>query len=133
MAIQIKDIFSQLYKIVFDIFFYTAILSIVLAVLPDHLFKEFPIQPTRFLNEHLNKGIGKHSWNNDLVVKATHIGKGQLLGGESLVEVGDWIYTGLTDGRLVRVHKRTHDIENVVRLVGKVSDCRKLLLMLSLF
>lgn len=127
MSIQIKDVFSRLYKIIFDIFFYTAILATVLALLPDHLFKDFPIKPTRFLNEHLNKGIGKLSWNNDLVTNAEHIGKGQLLGAESLVEVNDWIYTGLTDGRLVRVHKQTHGIEDVVRLLSDTKDCCKLL------
>ena len=124
MALQVKDIFSRLYKIIFDILFYTAIISTLLGLLPDHLFEKFPIKPTAYQNEHLFHALYGHQWNNDLVTKAKLIGVNQLYGPESLVDIGEYIYTGLADGRLVRLHKTTEQIEDVVRF-STSQECGK--------
>lgn len=115
MGLQIKDIFSRLYKLVFDIVFYSCIIATILALLPDHLFTNFPIKPIKYSNEHLVKGLNGLKWNNDLVTKAKIIGSGSLHGPESLTVIGDFLYTGLADGRLVRVHKTTEAIEEILR------------------
>lgn len=124
MAMQIKDIFSRLYKITFDLFFYTAIIATILALLPENLFPTFPLNPNPYSNEHLFKGLYGHQWNNDLVINATFIGTSQLYGPESMVSVGEYIYTGLADGRLVRIHKTTEEIELVLQF-STLPECGK--------
>ncbi|KAJ6224790.1 hypothetical protein RDWZM_003335 [Blomia tropicalis] len=137
MAMQIKDIFSRLYKITFDLFFYTAIIATILALLPENLFPTFPLNPNPYSNEHLFKGLYGHQWNNDLVINATFIGTSQLYGPESMVSVGEYIYTGLADGRLVRIHKTTEEIELVLQfstlpecgagITSKIRQCGRFL------
>ena len=123
---QIKDIFSRLYKLVFDIFFYTAITSTLLGLLPDHLFTKFSqFKPVQYQNDHLFRGLQGHQWNNDLVSKAKFIGVSELYGPESLLVIGDYIFTGLADGRLVKIHKTTEKIEEVVQFGNLANGCGK--------
>lgn len=119
---QIKDFFSRLYKLVFDIFFYSAVISVILGLLPDHLFSRFnQFKPVAYQNDHLFRGLQGLTWNNDLVEKAKLLGVDELYGPESLHVIGEYIYTGLADGRLVRVHKDSEKIDEIVNF-GNVKD-----------
>ena len=121
---QIKDIFSRLYKIIFDIFFYTAVSATVLGLLPDHLFTKFShFKPVIFQNDHLFRGLQGQKWNNDLVSKAKLIGVGELYGPESMIVIDEYIFTGLADGRLVKIHKTTEKIEEVVQFGNSANGC----------
>lgn len=124
--VQIKDIFSRLYKIIFDIVFYTAIVSIGLALLPDHLFPKFSqFKPVAYQNDHLFKGLQGHQWNDHLVSKARLLGANELYGPESLIVIDEFIYTGLADGRLVKIHKETEKVEDVVQFGDPDKGCGK--------
>lgn len=124
MAFQIKNLFSRLYKLTFDVFFYSSALACLLALLPEHLYNDFPFNPTSFPNDHLHLGLRGLKWNNDLVTKAKRVGAGTLYGPESLAEAGEHIYTGLADGRIVRIHKGNHKVEDVVRIID-AKQCGK--------
>ena len=120
VTMQIKDIFSRLYKLSIDVAFYSLLVAVILGILPNHLFKDFNISPTAFDIEHIFKSTELKNWNDDLVTKANLIGSNQLIGPESIADVGEYLYTGLADGRLVRVQKSTEKIENVARFGSKV-------------
>ncbi|KAH7640277.1 hypothetical protein DERF_004790 [Dermatophagoides farinae] len=115
MAFQIKDLFSLLYKTTFDILFYTTVISIIFGLLPDQFFNDFPIIPMKYDNEHFYKGLYGFEWNDHLVSKAKMIAINQVHGPESLADIGDYIYTGILGGRIVRIHKQTEQIDEIVR------------------
>ncbi|KAF7494638.1 Adipocyte plasma membrane-associated protein [Sarcoptes scabiei] len=123
---QIKNVFSSLYKIIFDTIFYTILFSLFLGLLPESFFSKFDLKPLSFDNDHLNKyrSYSHLKWNNDLVIKSKYIGSDVLHGPESLAEIGDYIYTGTLGGKLMRIHKRNHQIETVLQF-KETNRCRK--------
>lgn len=124
---QIKDVFSRLFKTAVDIIVVWSVIILIVGFLPENLFKNFPIQPAYFDNEHLYNGLQNLHWNDDLVTKSKFLGQNELFGPESLVDIDDYIYTGVLGGRIVRVHKTNHKVEEVVRFKN-TEECRKFFL-----
>ncbi|OTF72539.1 Strictosidine synthase/Gluconolaconase-like protein, partial [Euroglyphus maynei] len=127
---------SQLSETTFDILLYTTIISIIFGLLPDQFFNDFPIKPIKYENEHLYKGLYGFEWNDHLVGKTKMIAMNQIHGPESLVDSGDYIYTGVLGGRIVRIHKQTEQIDEIVRFNNskqcqheklKAGDCGRFL------
>jgi len=130
---QVKDIFSKLYKLIFDFALYTALLAALLGALPYSIFEEkFDFRPGQFENEHLYLGLGEGKWNNDLVKKGEILLKDQVIGGESFASIGDYLYTGLADGRIVRMDKNTDQVEDFLRLIDN-KDCCEFFLFFYFF
>lgn len=121
---QIKDVFSRLFKTAVDIIVVFSVIILIVGFLPEN--KNFPIEPVHFDNEHLYNGLQNLQWNDDLVTKSKFIAQDQLFGPESLVDIDDYIYTGVLGGRIVRVHKINHKVEEVVRFKN-TEECRKLI------
>ena len=116
MSFQIKNLFSRLYKTAFDIILYTLIFATILALLPNHLFVNFPIEPKSYeivVPEKVD------NWNNDLVDKSELLVKGVAIGPESLAIKDNFIYTGLADGRLVEINKKTLKTRDISRFGTK--------------
>ncbi|CAG2121607.1 unnamed protein product, partial [Medioppia subpectinata] len=131
MAFQIKNLFSRLYKTAFDIILYTLILSTILALLPSNLFVNFPLEPKSHV---LNIPDKVDNWNNLLVEKSEFLLNGVIVGPESLANKDNFIYTGLADGRLVEINKKTLKTRDIARfgtklLCGKedMADCGRVL------
>ena len=122
---QVKDFFSMLYKIIFDTTVYIAVAAAILGALPYSLFEDkFDFRPARFDTEYLINGLGAEKWNNDLVTKGEILFKDEIIGAESFAVIGDYLYSGLADGRIVRFNKNTDKIEDFLRL-WENDDCGK--------
>ncbi|CAG2178492.1 unnamed protein product, partial [Oppiella nova] len=131
MSFQIKNLFSRLYKTAFDIILYTLIFATILALLPNHLFVNFPIEPKSY---ELVVPEKVDNWNNDLVDKSELLLKGVVIGPESLAIKDNFIYTGLADGRLVEINKKTLKTRDISRFGTKllcktedIADCGRVL------
>ncbi len=120
MAFQIKTIFSVLYKTVFDIILYTLIVCLVLALLPNHLFTNFPMEPIGYESDRIPETLS--DWNNLLAQRSDLLLNGLIVGPESMAEKNEFIYTGLADGRLVEIDKNSLKIRDITRF-GTKNDC----------
>jgi len=120
MAFQMKSIFSVLYKAVFDIILYTLIVRLVLALLPNHLFTNFPIEPIGYDSDRIPESLS--DWNNLLAQRSDLLLNGLIVGPESMAEKNEFIYTGLADGRLVEIDKNSLKIRDITRF-GTKNDC----------
>jgi len=131
MAFQTKTIFSMLYKAIFDIILYTLIVATVLALLPTHLFTNFPIEPASY-EADIPESLP--DWNNLLAERSELLNNEVIVGPESLTENNGFLYTGLADGRLVEIDKKTNKIRDITRF-GTRKDCgnnEKILIILNL-
>ena len=118
MSFEVKNFFAFLYKTIVDIIIYSLILSIILAILPNSLFKNFPLEPRSY---KLNFPDKVEKWNDLLNSKSELLLNGKLIGPESLADNNGFIYTGLSDGRVVELNKKTLKIRDVAKFgVGPI-------------
>ena len=115
MSFKVKYIFAFLYKTTVDVFIYTLILTTILGLLPNNLFKGFPLEPRSY---ELNFPDKIDQWNNHLNTKSELLLNGVVVGPESLAERDGFIYSGLADGRLVEINKKTLKVRDVSNFGG---------------
>ena len=105
-----KDFFSFIWKTTFDICLYSYILVSIIGLLPNSLFKDFPLDPKSYtidIPDHID------NWNNHLNTKSEYLLEAIVIGPESLAERDGFIYTGVADGRLVEINKKTLKVRDV--------------------
>ena len=122
MGFQIKGLFSVIYKTIVDIIIFTFVLALILAILPNHLFPNLPISPTGYETDNIPPVLD--NWNNLLAQRSQYLLNGQIVGPESFAERGDYLYTGLADGRLVEINKESLKLRDITRF-GIKTDCSK--------
>lgn len=120
MGFQIKTLFSVLFKTIIDVIILAVVLAIVLAVLPNTVFPNLPMSPVGYQVDHIPPKLD--NWNNLLAQRSQYLLKDMIIGPESMAEKDDFIYTGLADGRLVEVNKKTLKVRDIARF-GTKTDC----------
>ncbi|CAG2115115.1 unnamed protein product [Medioppia subpectinata] len=112
--------FRLAFKATFDIILVTLILATVLALLPNHLLPNLPIDPTYYESDFIPNSLD--NWNNLLAQRSQRLLDGVIVGPESMTERHHFLYTGLADGRLVEIHKKTLEIREITSFAKK-TDC----------
>ncbi|CAG2176255.1 unnamed protein product, partial [Oppiella nova] len=120
MSFQIKSLFSLAFRATFDIVLVTIILAAILALLPNHLLPNLPMDPTAYDSDFIPNSLD--NWNNLLAQRSQRLLEGQIVGPESMTERHQFLYTGLADGRLVEINKKSLEIRDITRFAKK-SDC----------
>ncbi|XP_054161640.1 adipocyte plasma membrane-associated protein-like [Oppia nitens] len=120
MAFQMKNLFSILFKTIVDILILTVVLATVIAILPNHLFINLPIDPIAYDTDFIADSLD--NWNNLLAQRSLRLLEGHIVGPEAFAETDQHLYTGLADGRLVEIHKSSLKIRDVTTF-GKSKDC----------
>lgn len=124
MAIELRSIFSMIYKIIFDSVVYVLLISILIGILPDKIFKGLPISPTKYeFPKHIPTDK-LPNWNTILDDASEFLLKDKIIGPESMVEVSGLIYTGLMDGRIIQINKKTGNFKEVTRITTS-KNCSK--------
>ena len=86
---------------------------ILLPYLPDSLFPDFSFDPAPLPSFDYEKVAFNYKLTQVPIQNLNHWLKDELIGPESLLVKGDLIYTGLGDGRLVEINKKTNKIRTV--------------------
>lgn len=107
-----KNFFAFLFKTTLDLTGYAFIALTILGLLPDSLFPNYPFQPKKFNVSVVDR---VDNWNNLLDTKTEYLVKDQVYGPESLAITADSIYTGLADGRLIEINKKTLKIKEIAK------------------
>ncbi|KAI1289893.1 Adipocyte plasma membrane-associated protein [Halotydeus destructor] len=110
-------------RLLFEAIVVTGAIVVILGLLPtDSVFPLFPIEPKAYETANFSANLDK--WNNVLGDKADLLLKGHVFGPESLAIKGDYLYTGLSDGRIVEIDLENGDLRFVARLApNTVDDC----------
>lgn len=111
-----KKFFSFLYKTTVDLLIYTVIFLLIIGLLPNQWFTTFPFHPTKYDVQFADK---LDQWTDSLSQSGELLLKDQIVGPESMVIVNDSIYTGLADGRVVEINKKSLKVKDIAKFQNK--------------
>ena len=129
MSLGVKSFFAFFYKTTVDLVIYTLIIVSIIGLLPNNWFTNFPFHPTSY---EVNFSDKLDNWNNLLSSKGELLLKNQIVGPESLAISNDSIYTGLIDGRLVAINKKTLKVKEITKFQNQ-AICGKYSTTIDLF
>lgn len=122
------SILYRLFRASFYLFFMLASLVVLLAYVPHQFYFDFPLEPVSYDPQPPPSNESLRAWNvafKKLNFEQVLLSDKTFVGPESMVQVGDSIYTGLADGRLVRVNKKTYEVNTLTRF-NRREGCGKL-------
>ncbi|RWS13058.1 adipocyte plasma membrane-associated protein-like protein [Dinothrombium tinctorium] len=103
-------------RLIFELIVVTGALIVIIANIPQNvLFDRFPLEPISFTVQDVDKAIAAFQWNEMLGEKARILLRDKVIGPESLIVTDSFIYTGLSDGRLIEIDKESLNFRTITR------------------